>query len=242
VSAQENCVAALRTFFALAVSDKLITSNPASDVSKPGRLASNRRAFSDRELDELFTVTANGGNDPVLDTLLLRFHLETGARRGGAIALTRDGIDTQSQCVQLKEKGDTVRWQPISKTLLDALMAHIDTRGTGGPMEPVFRNKPRKGTDVGTPISRKRYNSLVNRWKKSLPWVRQYGVSIHWCRHHATSNIERLAGYAVARQFAGHSSGGEVTTTYIKALPHEVARAVEDSAPRSGGLVRSTNR
>lgn len=227
VSAQENCVAALRKFFDVALHDKKVSENPAAHVKKPSRRDSNRRAFSEKELAELFTVTANGGNDPVLDTLLLRFHLETGARRGGALALTRDGIDAHSQCVLLKEKGDTKRWQPVSKTLLDALLAHVDARGTGDATELVFRFKPRKGVDVGQPISRKRYDTLVNRWKKALPWVSQHGVSIHWCRHHATSSIERLAGYAVARQFAGHSSGGEVTTTYIKALPHEVARAVE---------------
>ena len=51
-------------------------------------------------------------------------------------------------------------------------------------------------------------------------------MSIHWCRHHATSAIERIAGYGVARAFAGHATSDEVTTTYIKAHVHEVARAV----------------
>lgn len=227
VSAQENCVAALRRFFEVALLDKKVTENPAADVKKPGRLDTNRRAFTDKELADLYRVTANGGNDPVLDTLLLRFHLETGARRGGALELTRDGIDVERQCVHLHEKGGTDRWQPISKTLLDALLMHLDARGSGDPKEPVFRSKPTKGNTVGRPISRKRYTTLVDRWKRSLPWVGRYNVSIHWCRHHATSNIERIAGYAVARHFAGHTSGGETTTTYIKAMPYEVARAVE---------------
>ena len=90
----------------------------------------------------------------------------------------------------------------------------------------MFRRRPRRDQAVGTAISRRRYNTLVARWGRQLPWVKELGVSIHWCRHHATSAIERIAGYAVARAFAGHGEGDEVTTTYIKAHAHEVARAV----------------
>jgi integrase len=62
-------------------------------VKKPRRPASRRRGFSDEELSQLFEVTRSGGDDPVLDSLLLRFHLETGARRGGALALRRRDLD-----------------------------------------------------------------------------------------------------------------------------------------------------
>lgn len=225
-SARENCVGALRAFFRLAVEDGLIETNPAEQVTKPRRPASRRRGFTDEELHQLFDVTRTGGDDPVLDSLLLRFHLETGARRGGALALRRRDLDAVRQCVRLREKNNTERWQPISKTLLDALIDHADHRGAVGEDDAVFRRWPRRGATVGVPVTRRRYNTLVTRWARELPWVKEQGVSIHWCRHHATSAIERIGGYAVARAFAGHAEGGEVTTTYIKAQINEVARAV----------------
>ena len=225
-SAQENCVAALRCYFALAVADGLIESNPASAVKKPSRTPSDRRSFTDDEVATLYMVTSTGGDDPILDTLLLRFHLETGARRAGALALRCRDLDARRQCIRLREKNEKQRWQPVSKTLLDALYEHCDARGSVSPEDTVFRHRPERGQNVGVPVTRRRYNTLVERWGKSIPWVRELGVSIHWCRHHAISSIERIAGYGVARAFAGHSGVGEVTTTYIKAQLPEVARAV----------------
>lgn len=226
VAAQENCVGAARAFFRVAVEDDLISKNPAEPVPKPQRLPSRRRGFTDSELADLWRVTRSGGDDPVLDTLLLRFHLETGARRGGALNLRVRDLDSKRQVILLREKNDVDRWQPVSKTLLDALLEHARTRGASAPDDALLRALPMKGSTVGRPLTRKRYNTLVERWKKQLPWVAQHGVSIHWCRHHATSAIERIAGYAVARAFAGHRSSAETTTTYITAHDHEVAAAV----------------
>jgi len=225
-SAQESCVSAMRCFFALAEADGLIEKSPAAALKKPTRQPSDRRAFSDEEVVTLYNVTSTGGDDPVLDTLLLRFHLETGARRGGALSLRRRDLNVARQCIRLREKNEKLRWQPISKTLLDALFEHCDARGALTPQDAVFRHRPRQVGSAGIPITRRRYNTLVGRWGKSIPWVQELGVSIHWCRHHATSSIERIAGYGVARAFAGHSGGDEVTTTYIKANLGEVARAV----------------
>lgn len=225
-SARENCVGALRAFFRLAVEDGIIDENPADKVKKPRRPASRRRGFTDEELHQLFEVTRNGGDDPVLDSLLLRFHLETGARRGGALALRRRDLDVGRQSLRLREKNNTERWQPVSRTLLDALLDHARHRGAVHDDDAVFRRVPRRGMSVGVPVTRRRYDTLVARWGRELPWVREQGVSIHWCRHHATSAIERIGGYAVARAFAGHADGSEVTTTYIKAQINEVARAV----------------
>jgi integrase/recombinase XerC len=91
-SAQESCVSAMRCFFAVAVADGLIEKSPATELKKPTRQPSDRRGFSDEEVVTLYKVTSTGGDDPVLDTLLLRFHLETGARRGGALALRRPAL------------------------------------------------------------------------------------------------------------------------------------------------------
>jgi hypothetical protein len=48
---------------------------------------STRRAVTDDRLAESCQAAADGGDDPELDTLLLRLHTETALRRGGALVL-----------------------------------------------------------------------------------------------------------------------------------------------------------
>jgi len=83
-SAQEHLVAALRCLYQRAVEDELISEagNPARKVAKPRRLPSTRRALPDNRLAEINQVAAATGDDPELDTLLLRLHTETACRRG----------------------------------------------------------------------------------------------------------------------------------------------------------------
>ena len=85
-SAQEHLVAALRCLYQRAVEDGLIAEadNPARKVAKPRRLPSTRRAVPETRLAEINQIAANTGDDPGLDTLLLRLHTETACRRGGA--------------------------------------------------------------------------------------------------------------------------------------------------------------
>ncbi|WP_433205357.1 hypothetical protein ACQP00_37665 [Dactylosporangium sp. CS-047395] len=72
------------------------------------------------------------GDDPELDTLLLRLHTETACRRGGALALTVDDLGEDQSLVCLKEKGETMRRQPVSPTLMRHLLHHADERGATG--------------------------------------------------------------------------------------------------------------
>lgn len=87
-SAAEHLIAALRCVYRHAVNDELIDerSNPAAKVPKPRRQPRNRRALSGKQMDQLNDVVATTGNDPQLDSLIVRFHTETAARRGGAAA------------------------------------------------------------------------------------------------------------------------------------------------------------
>lgn len=224
LGAHENCVGALRAFFRVAVDDKWLTSNPAADVAKEKRTESERRALTAREFAALDACTRSGGDDPLLDTLLLRFHAETGARRGGAIALRLNDLDPVRQCVRLHEKNNKSRWQPVSLTLFTALLEHAEARGATMPTEQVFHYRPRKDQEKGAPLTRRRYNTLADRWQKNLPWAAMYGVSPHWLRHTALTAAERISGsHGVARRFAGHGNPSDATSSYTKATMGDVA-------------------
>ncbi|HKN55119.1 MAG TPA: site-specific integrase, partial [Amycolatopsis sp.] len=114
-SAGEHLVAALRCLYRHAEDDGLIdpVDNPASKVAKPRRLPSTRRAVADTRLAEINKIAVTTGNDPALDSLLLRLHTETACRRGGALALRPQDLDPDQCLIFLREKGETVRWQPV---------------------------------------------------------------------------------------------------------------------------------
>ena len=88
-SAAEHLIAALRCLYKHAEEDALINpaGNPARKAEKPRRLPSTRRAVAGKRLAEINHAAATTGDDPELDTLLLRLHTETACRRGGALAL-----------------------------------------------------------------------------------------------------------------------------------------------------------
>jgi integrase/recombinase XerC len=214
----------LRCLYNHAVADGHINEaeNPARKVAKPRRLPSTRRAVTDTRLEEINNVAANTGDDPVLDSLLLRLHTETGCRRGGALALRPADLDPDQCLILLHEKGDTVRWQPVSPTLMLHLLRHIEERPAPSTT-PILRYR------TGRPITYRRYDHLWARVGRHLPWVASQGISTHWLRHTTLTWVERTFGYAVARAYAGHTdSGGDpgTTATYVRATLQEVAAAL----------------
>ncbi|QIZ37862.1 site-specific integrase [Saccharopolyspora sp. ASAGF58] len=240
--AAEHLIAALRCLYNHAIADGHIneTDNPARKVPKPRRLPSTRRGLPDSRLDEINHVAATTGNDPALDTLLLRLHIETACRRGGALALRPRDLDPDQCLILLQEKGDTVRWQPVSPTLMKHLREHGEQRGAvehGGQLLR-YRN--------GESITKRRYDHLWTRLGTHLPWVATQQISTHWLRHTTLTWVERNFGYAVARAYAGHTDStgadGGTTTTYIRASIHEIATALAALTGEPHPLAPDTNR
>jgi integrase/recombinase XerC len=176
-SAEEHLVAALRCLYQRAVDDGLIAEadNPARKVAKPRRLPATRRALPDTRLAEINEVAAATGDDPELDTLLLRLHTETACRRGGALVLRPDDLDPDQCLIRLREKGETVRWQPVSPTLTGRLVEHARERYAppGGQLLRYANARP---------VTSRRYDYLWTRLGRHLPWVRIQQISSHWIR------------------------------------------------------------
>ncbi|MFI5843913.1 tyrosine-type recombinase/integrase [Catenuloplanes sp. NPDC051500] len=222
--AAEHLITALRCIYSYAVADGLIpeAANPAIRVAKPRRLPSTRRALPPDRLTDIIRVAATTGNDPDLDSLLLRIHIETACRRGGALALRRADLDPDQCLVLLREKGETVRWQPVSPTLMQQLLTHHTERGHTDQQEQLLRYRN------GNPITRRRYDHLWIRIGKHLPWVATQEISTHWLRYTTLTWVERHFSYAVARAYAGHTGKSDIgtTSTYVQADLGEVATAL----------------
>lgn len=139
--AGEHVIAAARAIYTRASADGYLTAaaSPAHRVAKPRRLPSTRRALTTDELDQINTAARTSGNDVILDALLLRLHTETACRRGGALALRLADLDLANSLIRLREKGGTLRWQPISPTLTSRLADHAAHRGALAPDDALLR-------------------------------------------------------------------------------------------------------
>lgn len=219
-ASRESCVAAVRAVFTRAVKAGHVATNPAMLVEKPRRLPNRRRALTNAELDDVWAAVTATTNDPELELLLLRFHLESGARRIGAINLRVRDIDATRHTVWLREKFGVEREQPISGSLVDSILAIGDARGALKPDDKALRT--RRGP---SPISDRTYDRVFTRAQEHVPWAQRTPLTAHVLRHTAITAVERVAGFAVAQAFAGHQPGS-VTGTYTKASLHEVAAAV----------------
>ncbi|WP_024803068.1 site-specific integrase [Nocardia sp. BMG51109] len=221
--AAEAMIGALRFLYRHAEDDGLIRpgDNPAKRVAKPRRAPSTRRGLPLEQLADITRVAATTGNDPDLDTLLLRLHAETACRRGGALGLRPEDLDAGNCLIFLREKGKKSRWQPVSPTLMANLLHHARERGAR-PDEQLLRYRS------GKPITRRRYDGLWTRIGLELPWVEKQQISIHWLRHTTLKWVERNFGFAVARAYAGHaeSKSDGATPTYVRADLDEVALAL----------------
>jgi integrase len=231
----EHVIAAARAIYNRAIADGLIEpgDSPAHQVAKPRRLPNTRRALTADELTQINEAARGGGNDVVLDALILRLHTETACRRGGALGLRLMDLDVHNGQLRLTEKGGTLRWQPVTLDLAARLAEHARARGAVLPADKLLRYRD------GRPLSGRRYDHLWKRIGVQLPWAGMLGVSAHWLRHTTLTWVERNFGYGIARAYAGHTdSVGPATTTYIKADIHDVAIALAAMTGQSHPLAR----
>lgn len=208
-SAAEHLIAALRCLYHHAENDQLIIpgGNPATKVPKPRRLPSTRHAVADTRLALINHVAATTGNDPALDCLLLRLHTETACRRGGALALRPQDLDPDQCLIFLREKGETVRRQPVSPTLATHLQHNTTPRPATHPTTSCTRSVRQilRYTN-GRPLTTRRYDRPWQRICRHLPRVATQGISNHWLRHTTLTWVECNFGYAIARADAGHAT------------------------------------
>jgi len=211
-------VHAARFWYRTAVKYGYRTDNPAMPMTMPAKRRRVRRALTEAELADVWRVVASTGQDSVLDLLLLDFHRETAARRAGAIDLRLRDLDRVRGAVLLREKGGHSREVPLSLDVMDRATALAGARGASRPDDAVFRFRD------GSPLSRRRYNSIFDRVQNRLPWAAHLGVSVHWLRHTTLTDISNAAGSRIAAAYAGHHDRS-VTDVYTVPTFEDLAAA-----------------
>ncbi len=104
--AGSQALSAMRKLYRLAVADGLVgeADDPAKKVRIARRLHSTRRALTPAEVADINQAMLLTSRDHELDGLILRLHLESACRRGGALALCLCDVDERDSRVLLRGK------------------------------------------------------------------------------------------------------------------------------------------
>lgn len=225
-AAFKSRLTALAVAFSIAVKKGQLDHNPVTPLfDDTERLASFRYALSPSEVDELMQVAQSGGDDPILDHLILWTLLETACRAGGLMKLQLQDIDLDQQLLTLNEKRSKGRYQPVTRELAQALIDFAKSRGAERPTDAVFRFQ-QTSRSAGKPINHRRLDTMWARIYKELRWAEEKCVTAHTLRHTTLTYVDRAVSPTVARLFAGH--GLDTTTDYYtKVTVREVCRAHE---------------
>jgi integrase len=202
-----------------------IKQTPLRKVKRRELLPGNRRGLSVEQVEEIMDTALNGGNDPVLDYLLLWTMLETASRVGGLLRLRVGDVDVKNQYIVFHEKGSKNHEHPVTRALASALLQLAAERGSTKPTDPIFRYHP-DAAGKGRPMKAKRFETLWNRIQSKLEWVREEEITSHWYRHTSTTFVSRVAP-RVAATWAGHTPS-DVTSRYTSVTPEELVKAHED--------------
>ncbi|MFZ1654020.1 MAG: tyrosine-type recombinase/integrase [Candidatus Nanopelagicales bacterium] len=198
IGAESSFIHAARFFYRVAITDGVLHDNPAATLEMPRRRRRVRRALSESELRDIYRTVMETSQDPTLDILLLDFHRETAARRGGAVALRLCDINVARKSVLLREKGGHEREVPASRALLTRVVDLAHRRHATSSQDGAFRYRN------GQALTRRRYNTIFKHVQQNVAWALRVGVSIHWFRHTTLSDIATVAGIRVAAAYAGH--------------------------------------
>ena len=217
------CLDAISVVFNKAVEQELVPANRTHSIPRKEINTPKRHGLTKNQEEELLETALSGGNDPILDHLILWTQLETAARMGGILKLQMRDLDTQRQSITLVEKRSKKREQPVTKELMESLIRFAKSRGAEQLSDSVFRFLPNKN-GVSSPLSSKRFETLWKRMGKSLPWVSAQGISGHYLRHTVLTWVDRTSGHSVARAYAGHSAG-DTTDSYTKVGFTEIVNA-----------------
>ncbi|MFI9536803.1 tyrosine-type recombinase/integrase [Nocardia fusca] len=237
-AATRNLLHGIRRLYRLAELDGLITpaANPAAKVPMPPKLQSTRHALTPHQVAELGRIAVETGNDPELDALIVRLHIETACRREAALKLRVDELSVNDSTVLLHHKGGVDAWHPISPLLMSRLLDHVAHRGAG--FAPARHQVLR--TRNGKPITDRRYDNLHNRFHRHLAWAEAKGVTVHWLRHTTLTYVERHYGEAIARRYAAHKNPGlSATPIYTTASLPECAEALSALTGQPHPLARN---
>lgn len=204
-------LAALHGFFDLARRARLIATNPAADVKRPGASDPTPRGLTADQIRALLAATprtpAGARDRAAIITAVL-----TGLRRTEILSLTRGSLEHRAGRVYYatRTKGGHMRHRELPAPAYAAIRAALEELGT--PLETLAPDAPL------FPIGGEGFRVNLNRYAKRAGLT---GVSPHVLRHSA-AKLRRESGSSIEDigTFLGHRSL-HTTSRYLQRLEGE---------------------
>ena len=202
-------IAALRAFFRYAENEKVLTSNPAENISLPRRWQRLPKALTSEEIQKLLTPPPHARPSDLCDHAVLELAYASGLRLAELRGVRLEQLHLDSGFITVVGKGNKERVVPLGRKAVEALNRYLQS----GRPNLVTRRSPANVflTRRGTPFS------AVTLWLRIKKRVRLAGiernVTPHMLRHSfATHLLENGADLRVIQELLGHAT---INTTEI---------------------------
>ncbi len=202
-------IAALRAFYRFAENEKLLSANPAENLSLPRRWKRLPKALSNDEIAKLLTPETPETPESLCDQAILELAYASGLRLSELKNLRLEQLHLEAGFINVIGKGNKERVVPVGKKAIEALNRFIEV----GRPKLVTPKSPGNVflTKRGTPFA------AVTLWLRIKNRVRRAGVSRnmtpHMLRHSfATHLLEHGADLRVIQELLGHAN---ISTTEI---------------------------
>jgi len=202
-------IAALRSFFRFAESEKLLPENPAANLSLPRRWKRVPKALSEPEIEKLLTPDLSDSPADLCDQAVLEVAYASGLRLSELRGLRLEQLQLDAGFMTVIGKGNKERVVPLGTKAVAALRRYLEA----GRPKLVTAKSPAAVflTKRGTPFA------PVTLWLRIKQRVQRAGISRnvtpHMLRHSfATHLLEHGADLRVIQELLGHSN---ISTTEI---------------------------
>ncbi len=209
----------LKRFFAWAVQQQLIRSDPTPAVKWVPEEVRAPQQLTDQQEDDLIAAVTAGGN--LRDRTIITLMLHTGLRAGEVCALRREHLVLQkrSGSVQVRGKRNKTREVPLNATARTILGEYLRSL----PAESVYLFPSER---TGTALTERALGHLIAKYAQQ---AQVPGVSPHTLRHRFGYRMAGVVPLHRLAQIMGHDSL-DTTMLYISATQADLQQAVEQIA------------
>ena len=222
--------AAVRSYFAFLVDDRLIENSPAAELSSPKIGRSLPTALSEEEVIRVLEAPmAVDTPESRRDKAMLELLYATGMRVTELVSLRVNDVNLSGGFVRCIGKGNKERLIPFHEQALDALVFYIeegrDSFLNGNPKEPaLFLNRR------GDQLTRQGFWLILKEYARKAGITNP--VTPHTLRHSfATHMLRGGASLRQVQEFLGHASIAS-TQIYTHLTDDHLREQFEEAHPR----------
>lgn len=228
-------IASIRTFYKYLFREKLIETNPATNLNTPKRPKSLPKFLTTEEVERILNNIKMDTPAGFRNRAILELLWATGMRVSELSGLNFGSLNLENNEITVFGKGAKERIVLISDRAKNYLQRYIDTARSlvakGFRLEPITETTPVFINNTGYRLQNKTIRNVINDVVNSLELPKK--VTPHMFRHSfATRLIENGADLRVVQELLGHASISN-TQIYTHVSTQRLKQVYNESHPRA---------